>query len=147
MLQVTSPSLLTAPQPEISIISFGSQEVGSQYVSYCVVDLPSPDLANFTTIQWIDNLGNLVTAQSGGLRVTPTTQLNETQFARALVIESLQLLDEGIYICVANFSGEFVVSQPAVRQVYVNVFSKCKCTVLCVYMPVDNNGAKVKLPW
>ena len=104
----------------------GSQQVGSQYEGYCFVDLPSPELANYTTIQWLDTFGNPVTAQSGRLRVDQTSQLNETHLVRGIIIESLRPSDEGYYYCVANFSGPFVVSQPANRLVYVDVFSKCR---------------------
>ena len=125
-------SLLAAPQPDISLLSTGSQEVGSRFEGYCFVYLPSPELANFTVIEWLDSFGNVISDQPRfrrqaleyRIQVFPTTQFNETHLVRRVVVDPLQASDEGYYYCQAYFVGEFVNSTFAQEIVFLDVFGK-----------------------
>ena len=126
-------SLSTAPAPIISLSSNGSQEVGSQFIGYCFVYLPSPELANLTVINWLDGLGNFIPDQfrfkrqeepQYRVQQLPVTQFNETHVVRQIVLDPLQAVDEGYYFCQAYFSGEFVASNITQQIIFLDVFGK-----------------------
>ena len=102
-------------------MTVGSQEVGSQFEGYCLVYLPSTELANYTAIQWFDSFGNVIGGEPGRVRLLPVSRLNETHLVRGVIIESLELSDRGYYTCIANTSGEFLNSPPAQEAVFLDV--------------------------
>ena len=94
--------------------------------------LPSPELANFTVIEWLDSFGNTISEQprfrrqaaENRIQVFPTTQFNGTHLVRQVVVDPLQASDEGYYYCQAYYIGEFVNSTFARETVFLDVFGK-----------------------
>ena len=124
----------------------GSQEVGSRFEGYCFVYLPSPDLVNFTVIEWFDGLGNVISDQSRSkrqdlgsrIRVLPIFQLNDTHLVRTVVVDPLLASDEGYYSCQANFTGDFVTSPPAQELVFLDVLGKRESMATSYYVCVTH---------
>ena len=112
------------PQPEISLLSTGSQEVGSRFDGHCFVNLPSAELANLTIIEWLDSLGRVISSDSPRVRVPPIGQVNETHLVRSVVLDPLETTDEGYYYCRATFMGEFITTSVAQETVYLDVFGE-----------------------
>lgn len=124
---------LPAPMPTILISSIGSQEEGSRYEASCAVYLPSPELANYTFIEWTDAFGNPIPDQPRFRRgaaieyrvqVLPIRQLNDTHIVRDIVVDPLQVADEGLYICQAYFAGQFLTSPNVSATAFLEVFGK-----------------------
>ena len=121
-----------APAPTVHVLSTGSQEEGSHFEASCVVYLPSPELANYTFIEWVDAFGNLILDQPRFRRqapeyrvqILPVQQLNDTHIVRRVVVDPLQTADEGLYICQAYFAGQFLTSPNSSVTAFLEVFSK-----------------------
>ena len=122
----------TAPAPTIFISSTGSQEEGSRFEASCAVYLPSPELSNYTIIEWTDAFGNLISNQPRFRRgtidyrvqVLPVRQINDTHIARDIVVDPLQPIDQGLYICQAYFAGPFLTSPSMSVTTFLEVFGK-----------------------
>ena len=126
-------SPIAAPQPDISVLSTGSQEVGSHFEGHCFVYLPSPDLVNFTVIQWFDSSRNVIIGDQprfrrqvldNRVRVLPIQKINDTHLVRTVVVDPLLPSDQGYYYCQTNFTGEFVTSPSAEELVFLIVYGK-----------------------
>lgn len=124
--------LYTAPAPGIFISPTGSQEEGSRFEASCVVYLPSPELANYTIIEWTDAFGNLISNPprfrrqgiESQLQVLPIRQINDTHIIRDIVVDPLQPIDRGLYFCQAYFAGQFLTSTNATASIFLEVFGK-----------------------
>ena len=119
--------------PTIFLSSVGSQEEGSRFVASCAVYLPSPELANYTFIEWRDAFGNLIQDQPRFKRgaaveyrvqVLPIRQINDTHIVRDIVVDPLQAIDQGVYTCQAYFAGQFLTSPNASAATFLEVFGK-----------------------
>ena len=110
----------------------GSQEEGSHFEASCLVYLPSPELANYTFIEWVDTFGNLIPDQprfrrgaiKNRVQVLPVHQINDTHIVRQLVVDPLQAADEGLYVCQAYFAGQFLTSPNVSVPAFLEVFGK-----------------------
>ena len=142
LLLLLSLSPYTAPEPTVFISSTGSQEEGTHFEASCVVYLPSPELANYTFIEWMDSLGNSITDQPKFRRgaieyrvqVLPVQRINDTHIVRQLVVDPLQATDEGLYICQAYFAGLFLTSSNVSVPAFLEVFGKNR---LFLYFVLD----------
>ena len=95
--------------------------------------LPSPDLVNFTVIQWFDSLRNVIIGDQPGLRrqvsddrrrALPIQKINDTHLVRTVVVDPLLPSDQGYYDCRASFTGDFVTSPVAQEIVFLIVYGK-----------------------
>ena len=131
-LSVFLSLLSTAPLPTIFVSSIGSQEEGSLFQASCTVYLPSPELANYTIIEWLDAFGNSIPNQPRFRRgtveyrvqVLPIRQINDTHIVRDIVVDPLQATDEGFYSCQAYFAGQFLTGPNSTATVFLDVFGK-----------------------
>ena len=121
----------TAPAPTVFISSTGSQEEGSRFEASCLVYLPSPELANYTFIEWTDAFGNLIQDQFRFRRqspvrvqVLPIQRLNDTHIVRQIMVGPLEAGDEGLYICQTYFAGQFLTSPNTTVHVFLDVLGK-----------------------
>ena len=124
----------TAPAPTVLVSSTSSREEGSRFEASCLVYLPSPELANYTFIEWTDTFGNLIQDQFRFRRQSPATeyrvqvlpiqQLNDTHVVRQIMVDPLEAADEGLYICQAYFAGQFLTSPNTSVTTFLQVFGK-----------------------
>ena len=111
------------------ITTNGSQYAGTRFEADCFAELPSSDLAPYTTLDYLDGSSNYLSDRleenpDERIQLLSTRQYNATHLVRTITVDPLSPEDQGTYYCVANISAPYVSSPVSVLSVFLEVYCK-----------------------
>ena len=127
--------LNSVPPPTVAITTNGTPNAGSRFEANCFAELPSSDLAPYTTIDYLDGAFNnlsevLEETPDARVQLLPTRQYNATHLVRTIILDPLSHDHQGSYYCVANITVPHAAPSVAVLPVSLEVFCKTSLDTL-----------------
>ena len=121
--------LNSVPPPLVTITTNGTQYAGTRFEANCFTELPSSNLAPYTTLDYLDSSFNYLSDRleqnpDERIQLLPTRQYNATHLVRTITVDPLSPEDQGGYYCVANITAPYVSSSVSGLSVFLEVFCK-----------------------
>ena len=115
--------------PTVTITTNGTQNAGEHFEANCFVELPSSDLAPYTTVDYLDGAFNNISERleetpDARIQLLPTRQYNATHLVRTIILDPLSRDHQGAYYCVGNITVPHAAPSVAVLPVFLEVFCK-----------------------
>ena len=115
--------------PTVTITTNGTQNAGERFEANCFVELPSSDLAPYTTVDYFDDVFNNISEHleetpDARIQLLPTRQYNATHLVRTIILDPLSRDHQGVYYCVANISVPHAAPSVEGLPVFLQVFCK-----------------------
>ena len=94
------------------------------YTATCSVTFVTAVPLDNVEIQWMTADGTELTDISDRVSLSEIRQINDSTFARDVIVSPLKFQDNGTYICEAGVEGEFIISHSAYMSANIAVLSK-----------------------
>ena len=130
----------------VTIITNGTQNAGERFEANCFVELPSSDLAPYTTVDYLDSAVNNISERleetpDERVQLLPTRQYNATHLVRTIILDPLGRDHQGAYFCVANISVPHAAPSAAALRVVLEVFRK-RSSDVCISITYEHGDLK-----
>ena len=132
--------LNSVPLPTVTVTTNGTPNAGSRFEANCFAELPSSDLAPYTTVDYFDSAFNnlserLEETPDERVQLLPTRQYNATHLVRTIILYPLSRdHQDSVYYCVANTTVPHAAPSVARLRVVLEVFRKKSSDVLLLLM-------------
>ena len=120
----------SVPPPTVTVTTNGTPNAGSRFEVDCFAELPSSDLAPYTTVDYFDdtfhNLSErLEETPDARIQLLPTRQYNATHLVRTIILDPLSRDHQSsVYYCVANITIPHRVPSVERLRIFFEVFCK-----------------------
>ena len=137
----------SVPLPTLTIITNGTQNAGARFEANCFVELPSSDLAPYTTVNYLDGAFNNISERleetpDARVQLLPTRQYNATHLVRTIILDPLGRDHQGTYYCVVNITVPRAAPSAAVLRVVLEVFRK-RSSDVCIIITYEHGEFEV----
>ena len=116
--------------PTVTITTNGTQNAGERFEANCFVELPSSDLAPYTTVDYFDDVFNNISERleetpDARIQLLPTRQYNATHLVRTIILDPLSRDHQSsVYYCVANITTPHTAPSVGGLRISFEVFCK-----------------------
>ena len=105
------------------------------YTATCLVTFEAAVPLDSVEIEWTTVDDTELTEVNDRVSLSEIRQINDSTFARDVIVSPLKLEDNGTYICEAEVEGEFIISHSVYTTANIIVLSKKLWT-----MPLHDNS-------
>ena len=98
-----------------------------RYTATCLVTFAAAIPLDKVEIEWMTADGTDLTDISDRVSLSQIRQINDSTFARDVIVSPLKLEDNGTYVCEAGVEGEFIISRSVYESANITVLSKQPC--------------------
>ena len=108
----------------MTITSKSSPFHGRRYSATCLVTFAAAVPLDMVEIEWMTTDGTELTDISDRVSLSQIRQINDSTFARDVIVNPLKLQDNETYVCEAGVEGEFIISRSVYKPANITVLSK-----------------------
>ena len=94
------------------------------YTATCLVTFEAAVPLDSVEIEWTTVDDTELTEVNDRVSLSEIRQINDSTFARDVIVSPLKLEDNGTYICEAEVEGDFVISHSVYKMANFTVLSK-----------------------
>ena len=94
------------------------------YTATCLATFEVAVPLDMVVIKWLTAVGTELTDISDRVSVSHIHQINDSTFARDVIVSPLKFEDNGIYVCEAGVENKFIISRSVYELVHITVFGK-----------------------
>ena len=76
---------------------------------------------NMVMIKWLTTVGTEITDINDRASMSQIHQINDSTFARDIIVRPVKFEDNGVYICEASVENEFIISRTVYELVQLSV--------------------------